>query len=180
LADFDLANQEIRQELLKHIGSEFNSIIAADIVDVAAGSGKVDLSLGKAYQGLRLGSRVATTIFLYSFSGGHERGATLGEIKRSATTIDNPASVVAEAVEQLKGKLFYLQNIGEKYFFNNQPNINRILLTNMENIPEEKVVQTELELLRKSILGARLKVFVWEESASNIPDSDDLKLPLNY
>ena len=82
--------------------------------------------------------------------------------------------------KQLKGKLFYLQNIGEKYFFNNQPNINRILLTNMENIPEEKVVQTELELLRKSILGARLKVFVWEESASNIPDSDDLKLPLNY
>ena len=176
LADFDLANQEIRQELLKHIGSEFNSIIAADIVDVAAGSGKVDLSLGKAYQGLRLGSRAATTIFLYSFSGGHERGATLGEIKRSATTIDNPASVVAEAVEQLKGKLFYLQNIDEKYFFNNQPNINRILLTNMENIKEEKVVQTELELLRKSISGARLKVFVWEESASNIPDSDDLKL----
>ena len=176
LADFDLANQEIRQEMLKHIGSEFNSIIAADIVDVASGSGKVDLSLGKAYQGLRLGSRAATTIFLYSFSGGHEHGATLGEIKRSATTIDNPASVVAEAVEQLKGKLFYLQNIGEKYFFNNQPNINRILLTNMENIPEEKVVQTELELLRKSISGARLKVFVWEESASNIPDSDDLKL----
>jgi len=176
LADFDLANQEIRQELLKHIGSEFNSIIAADIVDVAAGSAKVDLSLGKAYQGLRLGSRAATTIFLYSFSGGHEHGATLGEIKRSATTIDNPASVVAEAVEQLKGKLFYLQNIDEKYFFNNQPNINRILLTNMENIKEEKVVQTELELLRKSISGARLKVFVWEESASNIPDSDDLKL----
>ena len=176
LADFDLANQEIRQELLKHIGSEFNSIIAADIVDVAAGSGRVDLSLGKAYQGLRLGTRAATTIFLYSFSGGHEHGATLGEIKRSATTVDNPASVVAEAVEQLKGKLFYLQNIGDRYFFNNQPNINRILLTNMENIKEEKVVQTELELLRKSISGARLKVFMWEESASNIPDSDDLKL----
>ncbi len=176
LADFDLANQEIRQELLKHIGSEFNSIIDADIVNVISGSCKVDLSLGKAYQGLRLGSRAATTIFLYSFSGGHEHGATLGEIKRSATTIDNPASVVAEAVEQLKGKLFYLQNIDEKYFFNNQPNINRILLTNMENIKEEKVVQTELELLRKSISGTKLKVFVWEESASNIPDSDDLKL----
>ena len=176
LADFDLANQEIRQELLKHIGSEFNSIIAADITDVTAGSSKVDLSLGKAYQGLKLGTRAATTIFLHSFSGGYEHGATLGEIKRSSTTVDNPASVVAEAVEQLKGKLFYLQNIGEKYFFNNQPNINRILLTNMENVKEEKVVQTELELLRKSISGNKLKVFVWEENAGNIPDSDDLKL----
>ncbi|MDD5510539.1 MAG: DUF499 domain-containing protein [Dehalococcoidales bacterium] len=176
LADFDLANQEIRQELLKHIGSEFNSVLAADIIDVTAGASKVDLSLGKSYQGLRLGTRSAAATFLYSFSGGQEHGATLGEVKRSATTTDNPASVVAEAVEQLKGKLFYLQSVGEKYFFRNQPNLNRILLTNMENIREEKVVQMELELLRKSILGSRLRCYVWEEDPSNIPDSEELKL----
>jgi hypothetical protein len=176
LADFDLANQEIRQELLKHIGSEFNSVVAADITDVTAGSPKVDLSLGKAYQGLRLGTRAATAIFMHSFSGGRERGATLGEMKRSATTIENPASVIAEAIEQLKGKLFYLQNIGEKYFFNNQPNINHILLTHMENIREEKITQTERDLLKASISGGRLKVFIWEENPSNIPDSEELKL----
>ncbi|MBU2462380.1 DUF499 domain-containing protein, partial [bacterium] len=101
LADFALANQEIRQELLKHIGAEYNSVIAADITDVEGGSKKVDLSLGRAYQGLSLGSRTATTIFLYSFSGGQERGTTSGEIKRSATTVQNPASVVAEVTEQL-------------------------------------------------------------------------------
>ena len=176
LADFDLVNQEIRQELLKHIGSEFNSVIAADFIDVTAGASKVDLSLGKAYQGLRLGSRAATAVFLYSFSGGHERGAALGDIKRSATTIENPASVVAEAVEQLKGKLFYLQSVAEKYFFNNQPNLNRILLTNMENIKDEKIVQTEKELLKANISGAKLKVFVWEENPANIPDFEELKL----
>lgn len=176
LADFDLANQEIRQELLKHIGSEFNSVVAADITDITAGSSKVDLSLGKAYQGLRLGTRAATAIFMHSFSGGRARGATLGEMKRSATTIENPASVIAEAIEQLKGKLFYLQNIGEKYFFNNQPNINHILLTHMENIREEKITQTERDLLKASISGGRLKVFIWEENPSNIPDSEELKL----
>jgi hypothetical protein len=48
----------------------------------------------------------------------------------------------------------------------------------MENISEERVVQTEQELLRRSISisGSKLKVFVWEENASNIPDIDDLKL----
>ncbi|MEK9149257.1 MAG: DUF499 domain-containing protein, partial [Candidatus Desantisbacteria bacterium] len=176
LADFDLANQEIRQELLKHIGAEFNSVIAADVTDVEAGSKKVDMSLGRVYQGLSLGTRTATTIFLYSFSGSQERGTTSGEIKRSATTIQNPASVVAEVTEQLKGKLFYLQNIGEKYFFNNQPNLNRILLTNMENIKENELVEMELELLRNNIKGGRLKVFIWEENAGNIPDSEELKL----
>ena len=176
LADFDLANQEIRQELIKHIGSQFNSVLAADITDVTAGASKVDLALGKSYQGLRLGSRSATTIFLYSYSGGQEHGTTLGEIKRNATTLDNPASVVGEAVEQLKGKLFYLQSIGEKYYFSDQPNVNRILLINMENIREEKLVQTELELLRKSMSFSKLKVFLWQESPADIPDSEDLKL----
>jgi hypothetical protein len=176
LADFDLANQEIRQELLKHIGSEFNSVLAADITDVTSGASKVDFALGKAHRGLRLGTRAATAIFLYSHSGGQERGATLGEIKRNATTPDNPASVVAEAVEQLKGKLFYLQSVGEKYYFSNQPNLNRILLTNMENIREEKLVQTELELLRKSMSYSSLKVFIWQEQPGNIPDSEELKL----
>lgn len=176
LADFDLADQDLRQEFLKHIGPEFNGVIGNDITDWEAGSQKVDASLGSAYQGLNLGSRAATTIFLFSFSGGQEHGANLREIKRSATTTDNPASVVAEAVEQLKGKLFFLQNIGEKYFFTNQPNINRILLTNMENVKQDKLVETEEELLRSCISGGRLKVFLGEENPSNIPDSEELKL----
>ncbi len=176
LADFDLSDQEIRQELLRNIGPEYNGVIAADITDVEAGSKKVDVSLGRAYQGLHLGSRTATTIFLYSFSGGHERGTTLGDLKRCATTLENPASVVAEAVEQSKGKLFYLQDIDEKYFFDNQPNINRILRTRMENVKEGELVQMEQELLRTRIQGGNLGVFVWEEEGGNIPDSADLKL----
>jgi hypothetical protein len=176
LADFDLGNQEIRQELLKHIGAEYNSVIASDITGMEAGSKKVDVSLGRAYQGLNLGSRTATTIFLNSFSGGYEKGATTGEIKRCATTTENPASVVAEAAEQLKGKLFHLQNIGEKYYFSNQPNINRILLNKMENVKEEELIDMEQELLRDSIKGGKLKVFIWEENAGNIADSEELKL----
>ncbi len=176
LADFDLANQEIRQELLKHIGAEFNSVIASDLTDVEAGAKKVDVSLGGAYQGLKLGSRTATSIFLYSFSGGPERGITLSEIKRTATTLENPSSVVAEAVEQLKTKLFYLQNIGEKYFFSNQPNLNRIRLTKMENIPESVLVEEERKLLKEHIQGGRLKVFLWKEQTGDITDSEELKL----
>ncbi|MEW6380665.1 MAG: DUF499 domain-containing protein [bacterium] len=175
-ADFDLANQGLRQELVKHLGQEYNSIIAADITNIEAGSKKVDSSLGNAYQGLNLGSRAARTIFLHSFSGGREHGITTAEIKRAATTPENPASVVAEAVEQLRGKLFYLQNTGERYFFSNQPNLNRILLKKMENIKDDRLVETERELLKKSILGGKMKVFIWEKNPGNIPDSEELKL----
>lgn len=176
LADFDLSNQEIRQELLKHIGQEFNSIISADITDKTSGAKKVDLGLGDAYKGLNLGTRTSTTIFMYSFSGGVERGATIGEIKRTATVLDIPSSIVAESIENLRNKLFYLQTSQDKYFFSNQPNLNRILLTKTENIKDREVIDLEKEILKENVEGRFFKVFVWEENSANIPDSEDLKL----
>jgi len=179
LADFDLANQEIRRELLKHIGPEFDSVVAADITGEEAGGRKVDGELGAAYQGLRLGTRVATTIFMYSFSGGVERGATLAEVKRSATTLNNPTSVVGEAVELLKGHyLFYVQQQSGKYFFTNEPNINRILLTREENIEATAIAAEEETLLKERVGGRQLKVFLWPTSDADIPDTPDLKLIL--
>ncbi|MDG6999847.1 MAG: ATP-binding protein, partial [Nitrososphaerota archaeon] len=143
LSDFDLAKPEIRRELIQHIGPEFDSVIAADITDQDSGSRKVDTSIGRSFRGLRIGTRSATCIFMYSFSGGHDKGAHMAEIKRSATTTDIPSSVVGEVVEQLKNKLFYMQSQDEKYFFLNQPNMNRILLTKMENIKDNDVLEIE-------------------------------------
>ncbi|MCR4416749.1 MAG: DUF499 domain-containing protein [Ignavibacteria bacterium] len=176
LADFNLASQEIRQELIKHIGPEYNSVIAQDITDADAGCMKVDKNLGDAYKGLQLASRAGTTIFLYSFSGGPEKGATLTEIKRNATTLNNPSSVIAEVVGQLKDKLFYFQFQGDKYFFSNQPNINRIISTKMENIKDEEVENLEKELLKNNVKGDYFKVFIWEKNPSEIPDTEELKL----
>jgi len=176
LGDFDLSNQEIRRELLKHIGAEFDSVIAADITSPDAGSKKVNNGLGKAYQGLRLGDRVTTATFMYSFSGGVERGATMVEIKRNATTLENPSAVVAEAVEELKGRLFYIQNQTGKYFFSNQANLNRMLLTRMENIHEADIKELEEAKLHGQIKGDKLRVSIWKDQSNDIPDTPDLKL----
>jgi len=176
LADFNLNNQEIRRELLKHTGPEFDSIVAADITGEEAGSKKVEASMGDAYKGLRLGTRAAVTIFLYSFSGGPERGVTLGELKRTATTVGNPASVVAEVVEQLKDRLFYIQHQSGKYYFTNKPNLNLILRNRMENIQEKEMAGLEKDLLKKNLAGGKLKTFLWPQENSEIPDNIELKL----
>jgi hypothetical protein len=176
LADFDLGNQDIRRELLKHIGAEYESVIVNDLTGVEAGAKKVNSSLGKAYQGLRLGERVATTMFMYSFSGGIERGVTMSEIKRNSTTLENPSSAVAEVVEELKGRLFFIQNQAGKYFFSNQANLNRLLLIRMENIHDSDIKAVEETLLKARVKGDRLKVYVWREQSSDIPDTSDLKL----
>jgi len=176
LADFDLGNQEIRQELLKHIGAEYNGIIASDITDPGSGAKKVDGSLGGAYQGLNLGTRAGATIFLYSFSGAQEQGVTPSEVKRCATTLENPASAIAEAVDQLRDLLFFMQREGNRYFFSNQPNLNRVRLVKMENIQAPELREEEKTLLRAVIKGGKLKTFLWEENPTTIPDASDLKL----
>lgn len=176
LSDFDLSSSEVRRELIKYIGPEYDSVVAADISGPDSGAKKVDNSIGKSFRGLLLGTRSATCIFLYSFSGGQEKGALIGEIKRSATTLENPSSVVAEAVEQLKNKLFYLQTQNEKYYFLNQPNINRILLTKMENIREQDITNVQNEMLAGQIVGIRFKVFPWPSKPKDIPDTQELKL----
>ena len=176
LADFDLSLQEIRRELLKHIGDEYDSVIAADITSDEAGAKKVDLALGDAYKGLKLGSRAATTVFLYSFSGGGEPGANLGEIKRSAAATGIPSSVVVEAATDLQNKLFYLRHEGGKYYFSNQPNLNRLLLTRMENIRDSEIEEFEEDLVKRNLSIGKLNTLIWPSDGSEVTDNADLKL----
>ncbi len=176
LADFDLSNQELRQELLTHIGSEFNGVIAADITDHHSGAKRVNQKLGQAYQGLRLGERATATIFMYSFSGGHIKGSTLNEIKRSASVLGNPASVIGDTVGLLEKELFYLQTVDNKYYFSNQPNLNRILITFMDNIRGSEVTDVEKELIKDNIRLGSLNSILWEKDSANIADDSNLKL----
>jgi hypothetical protein len=176
LSDFDLNRQDLRQELLKHIGQEFNSIIDMDIAGKNPNSQKIDLSLRDAYKGLNLGSRTAASIFLYSFSGGHEQGADLKDIKRTATTIQNPSAVISDVVNQLENILFYLQSASGKYFFSSQANLNRILMTQKANIHKHQLNELEYELLKKTIYGQPFRTYLWESNPSQITDGEELKL----
>lgn len=176
LADVNLKDSEIRGELLKHIGNEFDSVIAADITDKNSGSKIVDDSLGDPYKGLQLGTRCATTTFLYSFSGGIEKGANINEIKRSATHLSIPSSIISEAVDMLREKLFYIQYQDGRLLFTNQPNLNRILLNKIENIEDRDVIELEKDYLKSSIKEGKLKTYLWPEQSNDIPDDSNLKL----
>lgn len=113
---------------------------------------------------------------MYSFSGGVEKGASLAEIKRSATTIGNPSSVVAEALEQLRERLFYLDQWGGKSYFTSQITPTRVLHMKMENVEKREVDQMENEVLKRTLSGKPLKTFVWPRESAEIPDYTDLKL----
>ncbi|MEJ5310778.1 MAG: DUF499 domain-containing protein [Anaerolineae bacterium] len=178
LADFPLAQDEIRRELLKHIGNEYDSVLAADLLSAEAGARKANLEIGKAYQGLGLGERIATTIFLYSFlGGGGESGATPNEIKRHALTAGVPASLIAEVLGKLSSRLlFYLHEEGGRYYFSTTANLNRALTVRMENVTAGELREAERETLRQRVRSQILRTFLWPERPADIADDPAPKL----
>ena len=176
LSDIDLNNREIRNELVKHIEPTFESVLAQDITGINSGSRIVDDSIGDAYQGLKIGTRSSTAIFMYSFTGGSEKGATSVEIKRSASVVGNPPSVVTDALNMLERKLFFLQKNNDRYYFDSIPNMNRLFLTKKENVKDGSVRDEEMHLLKKCFGGNALKIVPWPQRPEDVPDIEDLTL----
>ncbi|MFW9996237.1 MAG: DUF499 domain-containing protein [Candidatus Odinarchaeota archaeon] len=177
LADINLVNSELRGELIKHIGTEFDSVISADLTGLKSCAKQVDSSYSTTgYQGLQLGSRSATTVFMCSFSGGRDIGATLNEVKRSVASVNHPSSIVTEAMEKLKTTLWYIRETNGKYNFSSRPNLIRIKLTKMENIEGTETVEIHKKELEAGVKKGKLKVFVWPKQSSDVPDTTDLKL----
>ncbi|HHE04934.1 MAG TPA: ATP-binding protein, partial [candidate division WOR-3 bacterium] len=175
LGDFNLQNEEIKRELIKHIGQEWDSIIAQDITSKDSGAKKVDESIESTYKPYKLGSVVSATIFMLSFSGRGERGTSVREIKLSTFHPDFQTPVIDTVINQLRDRLFYLSDEG--LFFTNQPNLNKIILTREENVTLEKIVYEERELIEKSISRERrFLVYIWPQNHKDIPDTSDLKL----
>lgn len=176
LGDIDLKNEEIRRELIKHIGNEFDSILAADITSPDSRSKKVDNNLGSMYSPYSFGTKCATTIFMYSFSGGPEKGVTLQEIKLSCAEISQPSIIIGEVVQKLKENLYYLSDTD--LIFTNQPNLNRILLQKTESIDERDMESEEDKILKSSFSknNKKFDVLIWPQRSKDIPDTKNLKL----
>jgi len=176
LANVNLADQHIRHELLRYVGLKFDDVILTDILAEHAGAKIVDAMLEQDGEGEGIGTRVAQTIFLYSFSENSEPGASVGAIRRHASSFNITASAVDRALEQLNTTLHYLHDHQHTYLFRSELNLNRMLLTKMEYIEDHALEELEKELLKKCFPGEGLEVLYWVDNHSDIPDNPSLKL----
>jgi hypothetical protein len=177
LSDFDLSNKDIREELLKHIERNYESVIAEDITDQSARAKKVDTELGDSYRPYRFGTRCATAIFMYSFSAGIDRGANVSELKLACAEPGVESSIIDTTLMHLEEKLFYLANSRNPYYFNSTPNLNRVLFAKLENIDQVRIKEKERSLLREALGGSQyFDIYLFPSDTKDIPDTDRLKL----
>lgn len=165
----------VRREFIKHIGNEYDSIIAHDI------SGKarlIDQEMGSEYEKFGIAKGIATSVFLYSFSGGERRGVTLPWLRIALLREGIPPTIVGDAVSKLEDTLWYFHSEKRFYNFKNQPNLNRIIVDKEEAIDSAQVRECLYEHLNTVAKGAPFDLYLWPDASGNIPDNRKLKLIL--
>ena len=180
LGDFDLNNDEIKQELVDYLDTQFYSVISKDITGPDSGASKVNQLVPDQYRGKQLGIRAATAIFMYSHSGTTGiNGATEAEIKRSTCSRGIPAAQISEVLNLFRNQLFYLNVTNEKYLFTKEANILKIKVDTMENIKQREIDEAEKTLIKNNIGKTQnLRVIIWPTNPKDVENSHSLKLIL--
>jgi len=176
-AHLNLASPAIRRELIKHIGNEYEGVIAADIADGNAKAQKIDREMGSEYARFGVASGLATAIFFGSFSGGEKKGLGIQRLRLGLLREDIPPALVGDALRRLEEELWYLHVEGGFYSFSSQPNLNRVIVEKEEAVGDELITE-EVRARLEKLAGSDLRVTLWPKVSQDVPDTKDLKLAI--
>lgn len=176
-AHVNLANPALRGEFLRHIGNEYQGVIASDIAGPTAKAEKIDREMGSEYARFGVASGLARAIFFESFSGGERRGVGIQRLRLAVLREGIPPAVVGDALRRLEEELWYLHVERGVYSFSNQPNLNRVIVEKEEVVKDEYILE-EIKLRLEKLAGTEMAVRIWPKESQDVPDTKELKLAL--
>lgn len=177
LGDFDLSNERLKGELVRHLDDQFHSVIAQDIAGENAGATKVNKLMPQTLWAKELGTRSARAIFMYSHSGALvSRGATDAEIMRATVSRGIESANISTVLERFRNQLFYLNVDDGKYLFTKESNILKMKLDKMENIDIRELEESERQLVKENITNNRFKTILWPKTSKDVENSHSVKL----
>lgn len=171
-----LDDAKLRMEFIKHIGNEYDSVIAADITGTDAKSAKIDSEMGTEYARYDIARGIATSVFLYSFSGAERRGITLPQLRVALVREGIPTTIVGDAVKKLEEELWYFHAEGNIFSFTNQPNLNRVIIDREEQVVDG--IRDTLEAELRKMAGSEFDVKIWPRQSQDIPDGKKIRLAI--
>lgn len=176
----NLGNSAVRGELVKHTGtgSVFHSVVDSDISGKNAKAPEIDRQLGSEYAKESVSEKLAQAVFMYSFSGGQQRGATLPQLKLAVLNPEMAPPFVSDALDRMTKRLWYLYHDSGLYRFESRPNLNRILVDREEMVRSEpdKVRNFARSTLNDLIGDAQFRVFRYPEEDRDVSDEPRLCL----
>ncbi len=170
--DLNLGHTAVRQEFLRHAGTEYEGVVGSDI----AGHEAKAPALDEANRNWKhLAQRVATAVFFHSFSADKTApGINLPYIKLAVMRSDTFPALVTEVLQRLSNTLWYLNVEGDRHYFSRIPNLNRMILDKKELY--NQAFETRLYEVIEQELGSRFDTYLWPENGHGIPDNRRPKL----
>jgi len=176
----DLGAVEVRPELVKFIGNQFHGVIDTDIAGKDAKAPEIDRQLGSEYAKESVSEKLAKAIFMYSFGGGQQRGATLPQLRVAVLNPELPPPFISDAADRLSKRLWHLYQESGLYYFDAQANLNRILVDREEMVRSEpgKVQEFARSQLNNLIGDQAIRVFRYPQEDRDVADQPQLSLVL--
>lgn len=169
-----LGTAAVRSELVKHTGvpNVYLSVIESDIAGSHAKAPEIDRQLGSEYAKESVSEKLARSIFMYSFSGGQQRGATLPQLRVGVLNPEMAPPFVSDALDRMTRRLWYLYHDNGLYRFDSRPNLNRILVDREELVRSEpeKVREFAKATLNDMIGDAAFRVYRYPEEDRDVGD----------
>jgi hypothetical protein len=177
-----LGTAAVRSELVKHTGhpAVYLSVIESDIAGSHAKAPEIDRQLGSEYAKESVAEKLARSIFMYSFSGGQQRGATLPQLRVGVLNPEMAPPFVSDALERITKRLWHVYHDNGLYRFDSRPNLNRILVDREELVRSEpdKVRDFAKATLSDLVGDAAFRVYRYPEEDRDVDDEPRLSLVL--
>lgn len=174
--DVPLEHDNTRNAFFTQIGERenYNSVMDVDLTGGSARASRVDRRIASdspALQRYRVGTRLATSVMLYSFGAreGEERGVTEADLVQAATVPGLDRMPLTTALSDLRNELLYLHYTGRRYRFETQPNLNKLIDDETKKFTPDDVLQRIQTNLVRSLQSARGAV-IWPENSGRVND----------
>jgi len=175
--EVDFSHEPTRGAFFSQVGERerYTAVLDGDIVSGGSGAAVVDRRIGAdapALAQLRVGTRMASAIMLYSFGTreGEERGVLESDLVTAALVPGLDRNVVVAALHDLREEELFLHYTGRRYRFEPTPNLTKLVRDESNKFRPEEVLERVRDGLESELHGAR-NVVIWPESPEKIRDN---------
>jgi len=167
-SEIDLAKNEIKDELTSKIDIDLRQVIDSDCIRHAK-----DLDLNK---NIKITEKIARTIYIHSLIGyAKKSGIRQSNLKLAVCYPNIDAGLVDKTLEEIEKEFWYIKYEAGEYYFDETPNINRIIHEHQRDVNENEI-RIKIEHALNGLLPEKdnISVILWNESA--LEDSEELKI----
>ena len=167
-SEIDLTKNEIKDELTSKIDVDLRQVIDSDCIRHAQ---NLD-----SHKHIKINEKIARTIYVHSLIGYTKKsGIRPSSLKLAICYPNMDPSLVDQTLEEIEKEFWYVKSEGGEYYFDEAPNINKIIYEHQREVTEAEI-RLKIQQALNGLLPERgaTSAIVWEESA--LEDSEKLKI----